>query len=435
MKNLKYVLILTLLMGFLSSCEDYFGDINKNPNSPSTVPSATLLPSIQTILTYGVWGDLSRYNAIFTQQVKGVDRQFAAYQDYIIRGNDMDNLWQSILYSNVLTDIGALRSVSGDPAENGVYHGIANVLEAYTFLVLTDHFGDIPFTQSVNKLNDGNLQPGFDTQEKVYTDCIKLLTDALVLFDGKSIKKPNADDFFYKGDVTKWKKFANAVLARAYLHLSKRDASNFDKALAAARASFTSHADNPEFAWEATRGNPWNQFNDQRQGSFSVGTAYLDIMGNLEDPRIAKFGATLDKSHPILTATAPSPLISYTEIAFIIAEISFRQNAADANSAYENAIKSSFDKHVVEGFADYFAKTEVNALTLENIIKQKYIALFLDPETFSDWRRTGFPVLTPNTGSEIPRRYPYPQTETDYNRNCPKPDVVGLFNRVWWDVN
>jgi hypothetical protein len=66
---------------------------------------------------------------------------------------------------------------------------------------------------------------------------------------------------------------------------------------------------------------------------------------------------------------------------------------------------------------------------------QKYIAMFLDPEAFADWRRTGIPSLTPNTGSQIPRRLPYPETEVLYNQNCPKPSVINIFTRVWWDLN
>jgi len=435
MKNIKFIYLIIILAFSFQSCQDYFGDVNENPNSPSKVPPRTLLPSIESILTYGLWGDISRYNSLLTRQVDGVDRQFAAYQQYIIRGNDMDNIWGSILYSNVLTDIAALRDASGDPNTNGAYHGIANILEAYTFLVLTDHFGDIPFSEAVNKKNDGNLQPKFDTQETVYNECIKLLNEGIILLDGPSSLKPGNDDFIYKGDLNKWKKFGHGILARAYLHLSKRDPANIQRALNSANLSLTSNNENPGFEWEASKANPWYQFNDQRQGSFNVGSFYFELMENLGDPRISKFGASLDNNHPILRPTASLPLMSYDEIAFIIAETSFRLNIQGVDTLFRNAIKSSFERHNIGGFETYFAKPEVSALTLENIITQKYIALFLDPETFSDWRRTGFPQLEPNTGTAIPRRYPYPQTETDYNVNCPKPDQVGLFDRIWWDIN
>jgi hypothetical protein len=58
--------------------------------------------------------------------------------------------------------------------------------------------------------------------------------------------------------------------------------------------------------------------------------------------------------------------------------------------------------------------------------------LYADPEVFTDWRRTGFPVLTPTTGTAIPRRLVYPQSEFDLNSNTPKNGT--LFTRVGWDI-
>jgi hypothetical protein len=125
---------------------------------------------------------------------------------------------------------------------------------------------------------------------------------------------------------------------------------------------------------------------------------------------------------------------------FIMAEVQLKKgNKAEAYTHYTSAIESTFDRFGVEGFTEFQSNAAVfpgaDNLSLENIITQKYIGLFLDPTVFSDWRRTGFPVLTPNSGSQIPRRLPYPQTETDYNVNCPRPSEVTIFSRVWWDAN
>lgn len=433
MKN-KILLIILSLVFSLQACEDHFGDVNVNPNSPVKVPPGTLLPSVESILNYAVWGDLSRFSSIYTGQVDGVDRQFAAFQEYIFRGNDVDAYWNN-MYANGLTNIQELRKSAGDPSVNSAYHGVANVLEAYTILTLTDYFGDIPYSEAVNAKGDGNLQPIFDSQESVYSAAIELLNKSLALLDGPNALKPGADDIVYKGDLAKWKKFANATLARAYLHLSKRDQSNYAKALSAANASFTSFDDEPKFNYEASKGSPWHQFNDQRAGSFEPGDSYIELMNSLEDPRVAIFGTTLNASHPFLTVTAAMPFISYTEIQFIKAECALKTNDANAQTMYADAVKTSFDQlGLTSDYDAYFNANGVNTVSLENIITQKYIANFLSSENFNDWRRTGLPDLKPNTGTEIPRRFPYPQTETDYNVNCPKPDQVTIFSRVWWDI-
>ena len=68
---------------------------------------------------------------------------------------------------------------------------------------------------------------------------------------------------------------------------------------------------------------------------------------------------------------------------------------------------------------------------MNQIMVQKYLALFADPEVFNDWRRTGIPNLKPNLGSFVPRRFLYPQTELDLNTNAPK--ATKLSDRVNWD--
>src|SRR5690606_27791284 len=167
---------------------------------------------------------------------------------------------------------------------------------------------------------------------------------------------------------------------------------------------------------------------------------YKGLLESFSDPRSGKLGAELRTDHPILTKTVAMPFITYTEMLFILAEGNFKKG--DNSTAYDyyiRAIESTLDRFGIDGFTEFEDNTSVfpgeDNLTLEDIITQKYIGLFLDPTVFSDWRRTGFPVMDPNTGAEIPRRLPYPQTETDYNVNCPRPSDVNIFNRVWWDVN
>ena len=75
----------------------------------------------------------------------------------------------------------------------------------------------------------------------------------------------------------------------------------------------------------------------------------------------------------------------------------------------------------------------MGSLTLEQIMTQKYIGLFVQPEAFSDWRRTGIPNLTPVAGSAVPRRWFYPENEYLFNSSAPARDDQLLFERVGWD--
>jgi hypothetical protein len=85
-----------------------------------------------------------------------------------------------------------------------------------------------------------------------------------------------------------------------------------------------------------------------------------------------------------------------------------------------------------------YANETATSITLNKIMFQKYMALYMQVEIFTDWRRTGIPALqpTPNnaTNNVIPRRYPYPLSERLANpQNCPT--GVKITDRFWWDVS
>jgi len=71
----------------------------------------------------------------------------------------------------------------------------------------------------------------------------------------------------------------------------------------------------------------------------------------------------------------------------------------------------------------------VSSPSLQEIIEQKFVADYLKPESFVDYRRTGFPVLTPVNSRGIPDRYPYATSEVLYNKNTPK---TTLYTKMWW---
>jgi hypothetical protein len=88
----------------------------------------------------------------------------------------------------------------------------------------------------------------------------------------------------------------------------------------------------------------------------------------------------------------------------------------------------------------------VSATGLQQINSQYWVAtVFNDYESFANWRRSGFPTLTPVnypgnvTGGTIPRRLIYPQSEASVNGpnyNDAISRLSGgdkLTSRVWWD--
>ncbi|MEM9886871.1 MAG: SusD/RagB family nutrient-binding outer membrane lipoprotein [Bacteroidota bacterium] len=433
MKNIKIILSAAILLLGLSSCEDYFEDINNDPNNPLVVTPNVILPQIETRLAYAYAGEGSLYTGVYTQHLDGLTRQFAVYQNYGIQPVDVNSLISDNMYSGVLMDN---RQMLRFTEENGDFHytGIGKAIEAYAMLFVTDLVGDLPYTEAFNGTE--NLQPIYDSQESIYDVVFSLLDEAETLLSGDAgVRTPSSDDFFYGGDAASWLKFVNSLRARAYIHLAKVDAANYQNALNALSAgAFESSADDARlpFTTASTGSAPMYQYIEQRDDA-EVGTNYVALLESLNDPRVATYGAPMDvPGHPIFVRDRQTPLMTYTEMKFIEAE-ALLQTGSDPMTAYLEAIRSSFEEAGVDGYEDYVAQASVADATLENIMTQKYIALFMQAETFNDWRRTGIPELTPNSGTQVPRRLPYPQTEYDLNANVPSPAEVTIFSRVWWD--
>ena len=432
--KIKHLLMLVICVMSFSSCDKYFEGVNVDPNNPTTVTPSVLLPSIQASLAYTLGGDATRYTSIMTQHIDGVSRQFAVIQDYGMTGTDVNTMWGNI-YAELLQDI---RELQGLTPDDTYYLGIAQALEAYAVLMTTDLFGDIPYSEALQ--GAGNLQPSFDSQESIYSAVQTLLDNAIANFatDGGGLL-PGADDLIYGGDADMWTKFCHTLKARAYLHLGGVSASNYSSALSSLANGLTSSADDAKvpFGVNANENSPWYQYNEQRTDC-EVGDSYVALMNSLNDARASILGASLTTGHPLFVSDHPQTLLSYTEVKFIEAECRMQTEGQTAatNQAYLDGISSSYsDLGLSSDYAAYVGQASVNPgdslLTMDEIMTQKYIAMFTDPEVFNDWRRTGIPALTPNTGSAIPTRFAYPDNEIRYNPNAP----VGVtqFDKVWWD--
>jgi hypothetical protein len=384
---------------------------------------------------------MTRYAGIFTQHVDGISRQFAVIGNYGLTPTDVDNAWSNI-YSGTLNSNKQLIA-SAKESGFGHFEGVALALEAYSMIVSSDLWGDMPYSDAFKFAENGVYLPTFDTQEQIYTQALANLTAAKALFAGESGGNAlGGADLMFGGDVSKWTKFCNVLEARAMLHTSKIDGSAYSKVLTAlGNGGFDSSADDAGFAFgeAATENAPWFQYIEQRDDC-EVGAAYLALLESFNDPRVATYGQLHTNDHPIFTKSQTVKLLSYTEQEFMRAVALLGSDRDAAYAAYLGAISSSFDEALMTSaeYDTYIAGPSVGVgaanLTLENIINQKYLALYTSPEVFSDWRRTNFPALTPITGSTIPRRFPYPQSERLSNPdNTPSPANVTIFSRVWWD--
>ena len=435
---IKYFLVLLLTTSILS-CEKFIGgEFNADPNNPASVPVAAQIPAIEIALSDVYGGDFSRLGSMLTQQTEGVARQWVAFNQYTgLTPNRFDDAWQNI-YENILNEVQVAKATS---TENGFNHyvGILQIIEGYTLMIATDVWDDMPYDDAFKGLESTN--PAYNTQADIYGTIYKLLDDGIALLEGPSgAVSPGSEDLFFGGNTSAWISAAKATKARGLLHQK-----DYAGAANAAAASFAAASDNWAFQYpDANSAGNWFRFNRDREGDIEFHPTMRGIMTGLADTaRLAIMDQTFNAgAHPYMVPDFLQEMITYREMQFIIAEADVRATAGMTQAGYDamlNGIKASF---VRLGLGDteydaYIASGSVPAVgsvTLEDVMTQKYIAMFVQPEVYSDWRRTGFPTLAPVSGTAIPVRWHYAADEYLFNSNAPDETTLSIFtDKVGWN--
>ncbi|NJC27445.1 SusD/RagB family nutrient-binding outer membrane lipoprotein [Neolewinella antarctica] len=436
----KYLLALCAGFFLFASCETFLGDddFNVNPNKPVEVTVSAQLPEIGIQIADLYGGAFSRFNCMLVQQVEGVERQWSAFNQYTgLTPVRFDAAWSNT-YENILIES---RIARGKSVEGGFnhYEAVFNVLESFMLLTATDVWDDMPYTEATGGLD--NLSPVFDSQESIYAASLALIDRSITLLEGDGGPiVPGGDDVYYGGSATQWAKAARALRARTILKQG-----DLDGAAALASSSFESAADNLAFQYpDANNPGQWSRFNRDRTGDLEFHPQFGDLLTSLDDTmRLNVLNPTFNPSHPYLIAAFNQELITYREMQFIIAEASLDADDDDDDSGYEaylNGIRASFDRLGLseDDYDNYVGQDNIGVgadnLTLENVMTQKYIALYLQPEAYSDWRRTDIPNLEPTNGNIIPVRWHYSQDEYLFNTNAPNENDVNIYtDNVGWD--
>ena len=265
------------------SCE--FGDTNVNPANPLDVGVTALMPSLQTGMSFAVGGELTLFANIMSQHVKGgTTAQQGDFTKYILDGQDMDGAWQNI-YTNVL-NIAYTIINKADAEGSPHYSGVAKIMMAYGIGIVTDMFGDAPYSTAFRA--DEGIIATYDSQQDIYTTIQRLLDEAIVELGSESANSPGGDDFIYGGDIAAWTAAANSLKAKFYLHLSNVDPNAYGNVLQAISAgAIASEAGNMQQIFASGANNPRQEFDINRAGNIFMGDHFVNLMTANSDPRLS----------------------------------------------------------------------------------------------------------------------------------------------------
>lgn len=454
MKNLfkMNIALFVVFALFFTGCKKWIDtEININPDVPSDVPMNLLVPSMELSMAYQIGGIRAvKTTNTYMQQINGVARQSAGESKYILSSTDVDDFWRRMYYQPMMDAVRIVEKAKA--AKSPHYAGVAKVCLAMSLGTTTNLFGDIPYSDAF-KGDLGVLKPAFDTQENIYKTIDLLLQEAIANLGATENIIALSGDMIYTNNRPSWIKAAYALRARYALY--KKDYAN---AMAYLNNSFLSTDKFVlNFGTSNAEASPMYQYAtvSSYKNDIKMCKTFIDKLNATKDPRLPFYARTLggiyvgsaagseDANASGLgtfnnSANSPVILSSYVEMQFIKAECYLLQASPDkdaAAAAYKVAVGASVQ--AVTGAApnatwmNTYINIETGAtITLQKIIEQKYLALYSSVLPYDDFRRTGFPVLTPVAGAgPIPARFPYPQTEVSYNTNCPA--IVDSNQKLW----
>ena len=528
MKNMNAtakILLALLIAFFLGGCTASFLDVNKAPNSPTTPQLAHLLSGSEYYMAQALGQGSFIGNNLYSYVHHLVSREVQNY-GMSTQANNPFNTWR-YAYTYALVNFDAIIEHAA-PEGNLIYAGIAKTLKAYTFSVMVDLWGDIPYSE----FNiPGLVAPHPDRSADIYNSLIALLEEARAnLGDAAApnTQTPGSDDFFYGGNAKKWARLNNTITLKLLLQSrkAKSEVSAWQDKLGSLMAedNFIASGDDFQF-WFSEKTSPADQRHpayieeyDGGQVKYYISPFFYEMMkgqahnatqnplAGIEDPRIPYYfysqlapdgtpegkyeyrngtflsiffaskgpnaANSLDKSltrigvylcggkyddgkggaltgYSAGNGCAPHKMLTFYALKFMLAELALAgetsgsartlfKEAVDAAIAHVNSVAAKqpgvppISAAARSAFTDaLLAKfdTAGNAAKMQLVMTQKWIANVFNPvDAYTDYRRTGYPLLFDPQKTSDPGYGVNPTATTDSPWRVPI-EVIAPFPR------
>jgi len=463
-KMKKLIFILALIVTF--SCDSNLTNLNVDTKNATEVPGETLFSNAQKNLvdflaSTNVNINIYKMFAQYWTETTYTDEANFDVQNRTIPRNQWNRLYRDVIRDlNEATTIITSEGDGGFPAVKTNKLAITEILKVYSFKMLVDTFGDIPYTQA---LDPDTINPSYDDAATVYADLLARLNTAIGQLNTGSDSFGGAD-LVYGGDVAHWKQFANAL--KMEFGIMMNDATTTAQGAA---GTFTSIADNAtlEYLDAPPNTNPlWVDLVQSGRSDFVVANTLVDKMNALNDPRrpfyMAQnmgddtyvggiYGASnafpnyTHVADAIQAPTFPQTIFSYSQVQFMMAEaVKLGLLSGNAQTYYDAAVTASMDEWGVDSAdaSTYLANTPYDdANWQESIGTQAWISLYTRGfAAWTTWRRLDFPVLVdaPTSALPVPVRMTYPvaeQTLNGSNYSAAASAIGGdnLDTNLFWD--
>lgn len=470
---MKKILLTAITSLLLFSCDNNFEEINTSPNNPDTTDpnlliAFSMITTQNNIYSTFVGGDMGSCWAQHWSKV-----QYNSEERYIPRRTVMNGLGDA-LYINSIAELRAAYKLAGEKGNTNL-QAVSLVLEANNFQILTDTYGPIIFNDAGVS---GLLQPKYDSEEVVYDGILSKLDQAEALFANGTGEFTASADLVYGGNISKWRKLCASLKLKALMRISnKRDVTSQVTALVNSGLLFSSNSDSAQLAYTSSQpdANPiYETIVFGTRGEYKVSSVLVEELNLLNDPRLGVFaqvnnanayvGNTPGVENPgnyngfsspgtkYLQPTLPGVILSYSQVELYLAEAALRGiipggiTASDEHYRAGITANMMFNDVSASNIASYLSQPSLDYSNLatgkEKIGLQMWFTLYGQGlEAWTEWRRTGYPALSPVVDAAIPvipKRFYYSTDEQSVNQANYQAAVALLSNgdsmesKVWW---
>ena len=331
MRQSKYITIITMACAlFFASCSDeYMENMNTDPSKAATIDPNAQLTTAQ-LQTYG---DLSmmeiyrNYHYAFTQQLMGCWNTTNYGGRHTLDNNEMSRIWTSF-YTQSLKNIIDAQYRTAEDAEKVNINSVLRIYRVYLMSIITDTYGDAPFSEAGLGFLEGKFNPKYDKQEDIYNAFFLELEDAVNKID--PTKDKVTGDLIYAGDVTKWQQLANSLRLRFAMRISNvnptKAQTEFENALVANGGVITDASSDAlikymtiafsfgQEAYSDYRGNSLSQLlfgNDPANNPSYLCSTFFNQLRQSGDPRTFKISRCYYDG--LMSATSPDNRVDITQ--------------------------------------------------------------------------------------------------------------------------
>jgi hypothetical protein len=488
-------LFLILFAFFMNACTSDFEEINKNQDNPAESEPAYLF---NYVLKEGAgeFGIVTSYNYTYIQrwimQTSAVWGNSTMPPYSLFDQYRLNILW-NYYYSDVLLNCSVLEKLTEENLDENINkYMVTKIWKVFVFHKVTDLWGDVPYSKAWKAMTDYNpevLNPEYDTQEFIYTDMIAQLKEASEKIDTQ--KDFFSNDFIFDGNLDLWIKFANSLRLRLAVRSGNEAVVN---ELITENNLISDNSESALFTYVESQ-DWWNPYYEtwisSKESTPKISELMKRKLQSTDDPRLPVYAQPIELDNVsyvgvpnlmdankkenqamgmgvtstsyigslfIGNPTYEKPLLSYSEVCFLRAEAAFRGwTNESAQTWYEEGVRASLAYYEVaeSEIVDFLATGDPFNNTLEQIIEQKWVTLFLNGwEAYAEYRRTGFPqlrkydleldgiIIKDFDWVDVPRNYvpgrlSYPDKEITLNNANYLKAVQAMggdsyYQQLWW---